>query len=74
MMTTATYIINNIIMEELRVTSQHAVLIYQKVGHFGGQVQIWTVTKAYYRYRAGSVDRESGANDGTVRYARTSRA
>ncbi len=36
----------------------------QKVSHFGGQVQIWTVTTAFYR--AGSVDREGGANDGTV--------
>ena len=34
------------------------------LGGGGGQVQIWTVAKACYR--AGSVDREGGANNVTV--------
>ena len=37
---------------------------YSEVSHFGGQVQIWMMTKACYK--AGSVDHESGVNDGTV--------
>ena len=44
------------------MTSQHAIL--PRSQPFWGQVQIWTATTA--SYRAGSVDSEGGANDGTV--------